>query len=300
MHVIAGWAWILIMVILMEQPDVDGLTRAVGALREWQQDGPAMQLHSGDVGWFWRFGAERTAAAVRIWSRGGELLAMGLLDGADLIRMAFAPEAGHDAELADRLAADLVNPDRGVLPSGKVSIEAPLDARIQDLLLDAGWVTDGPWTQLRYDFSGSVPDPGIRVVTVGPAQVADRAAVQRAAFNSRFSEEQWHAMASGPLYDEARCLLAYDDNDDPVSCITVWSAGEGRPGLIEPMGAHPDHRGKGYGKAIALAGVNALREMGASSATVCTYPGGFPAAVPAYKAAGFQVLGEVRDLRRDA
>lgn len=288
------------MAIVTAQPDVDGLTRAVGALRQWQQDGPAMQLHSGDVGWFWRFGAERTAAAVRTWSRSDQLLAIGLLDGPDLIRMAFAPGAGQDEELAAQLAADIDDPARDVLPSGEVFIEAPLDARVQDLLLDAGWVTDEPWTQLRFDFTDPIPDPGLRIVTVGPAQVADRAAVQRAAFNSRFSEEQWHAMASGPLYDEARCLLAYDDAGTPVSCITVWSAGEGRPGVIEPMGAHPDHRGKGYGKAIALAGVAALQEMGASSATVCTFPGGFPAAVPAYKAAGFEVLGEVRDLRRDA
>lgn len=288
------------MAISMEQPDVDGLTRAVGELRQWQQDGPAMQLHSGDVGWFWRFGAERTAAAVRTWSHGDRLLAMGLLDGPDLIRMAFAPHAGHDQELATQIAADLTDPDRGVLPPGKVYIEAPLDARIQDLLLDEGWVTDDPWVQLRHDLTDPVGDPGVRVVTVGPEQVADRAAVQRAAFSSKFSAEQWHAMASGPLYDAARCLLAYDASDNPVSCITVWSAGEGRPGLIEPMGAHPDHRGKGYGRAIAMAGVAALREMGASSAVVCTYPAGFPAAVPAYKSAGFEVLGEVRDLRRDA
>jgi len=39
-----------------------------------------MQLHPGDLGWFWRFGAEATAAAVRTSSRDGQILAVGLLD----------------------------------------------------------------------------------------------------------------------------------------------------------------------------------------------------------------------------
>jgi hypothetical protein len=43
-----------------------------------------MQLHPGDVGWFWRFGAEATAAAARTWSRDGRILAVGLLDGPTL------------------------------------------------------------------------------------------------------------------------------------------------------------------------------------------------------------------------
>ena len=51
--------------IELSTPGVDGLNEVVGALREWQYDGAPMQLHPGDLGWFWRFGAEATAAAVR-------------------------------------------------------------------------------------------------------------------------------------------------------------------------------------------------------------------------------------------
>ena len=70
------------MTIELHQPDAGGLGEVVGALREWQYDGAPMQLHPGDLGWFWRFGAEATAAAVRTWSRDGRILAVGLLDGA--------------------------------------------------------------------------------------------------------------------------------------------------------------------------------------------------------------------------
>lgn len=93
----------------------------------------------------------------------------------------------------------------------------------------------------------------MRVEAVGPERAHERAAVQRAAFGgSTFTDERWHAMAAGPLYPDARCLVAYDDAGAAVAAVTVWSAGPGRPGLIEPMGVHPEHRGRGYGTAITV------------------------------------------------
>ena len=79
----------------------------------------------------------------------------------------------------------------------------------------------------------------------------------------------------------------------------MWSAGPGRPGLIEPMGVHRDHRGHGYGTAITVAGAAALRDMGSSSATVCT-PSANVAGVATYRAAGFRQLPVTPDLTRDA
>lgn len=62
-------------------------------------------LHPGDLGWFWRFGAEATAAAVWTWSRDGQVLAAGLLDGPKLLRLTIAPDAQRDNELAQQLSA---------------------------------------------------------------------------------------------------------------------------------------------------------------------------------------------------
>lgn len=42
------------MAIALATPGVDGLSASVGMLREWQYDEAPMQLHPGDVGWFWR------------------------------------------------------------------------------------------------------------------------------------------------------------------------------------------------------------------------------------------------------
>jgi ribosomal protein S18 acetylase RimI-like enzyme len=288
------------MAIVLGQPGVDGLSHAVGVLRDWQFDGAPMQLHPGDLGWFWRFGAEATAAAVRTWSRDGQILAVGLLDGPKLLRLTIAPDAQRDEKLAQQLVEDVTEPERGVLAAGKVSVEAPMGAVVQDLLFEAGWNADAPWTPLRRDLTEPVTDPGVRIEVIGPEQAHVRTAVQRGSFDrSTFTDERWHAMAAGLPYADARCLVAYDDQGNAVAAATVWSAGPGKPGLLEPMGVHREHRGHGYGKAITVAAAAALRELGSSSAIVCT-PSFNVGAVATYKSAGFQQLPEVRDRYRDA
>jgi ribosomal protein S18 acetylase RimI-like enzyme len=288
------------MAIVLVKPDVDGLSESVNVLREWQYDGAPFQLHPGDLGWFWRFGTEATAAAVRTWSRDGQILAVGLQDGPDLFRLTMAPTAQRDEELARQLAADITDPERGVLPAGKVNVEAPVGALVQEVLSEAGWNTDEPRTPLRRDLTEPVLDPGVRIELVGPDQAQVRAAVQRASFDkSTFTDERWHAMAAGLPYADARCLVAYDDQGNAVAAVTVWSAGRGKPGLVEPMGVHRDHRGQGYGRAITIAAAAELQKLGSSNAVVYTSSSNV-GGVATYKAAGFQELQQTRDLYRDA
>ncbi|HEX5595688.1 MAG TPA: GNAT family N-acetyltransferase [Micromonosporaceae bacterium] len=288
------------MTIKMGRPRTDGLGDVVRVLREWQYDGGPVQLHPGDVGWFWRFGAERTAEATRTWSRAGQTLAVGLLDGADLLRLAFAPEAFRDEELAQQVVDDVSPPERGALFDGKAYVEAPVGALVQDLLLKDGWESGEPWTLLRRDLDAPVPDPGVRVEVIGPEQAQEWAAVLRASFDgSTFTGERWQAMAAGAPYSDARCLVARDEQGEAVAVVAVWSAGEGKPGLIEPMGVHRAHRGHGYGRAITIAAARALQELGSSSMDVCT-PSSNVGAVATYQSAGLEKLPERRDLYRNA
>ncbi|MFF5212146.1 GNAT family N-acetyltransferase [Streptosporangium sp. NPDC000396] len=288
------------MTIEMGRPGADGLGDVARVLGEWQYDGAPVQLHPGDVGWFWRFGAERTAEATRTWSRAGEVLAVGLLDGAELLRLAFAPEALRDEELAQQVVEDVSAPERGVLLEGKVYVEAPMGALVQDLLFKDGWESGEPWTLLRRDLGAPVPDPGVRVEVIGPEQAHEWAAVLRASFDgSTFTDERWHAMAAGAPFVDARCLVVRDEQGEAVAAVAVWSAGEGRLGLIEPMGVHRAHRGRGYGRAITVAAARALQELGASSVVVCT-PSSNVGAVATYQSAGLEQLPERRDLYRNA
>lgn len=286
------------MAIVLGTPGADGLSRAVGVLGEWQDDGTPMPLHPGDLGWFWRFGAE--AAAVRTWSRDGRVLAVGLRDGPRLLRLAIAPDAQRDGELARRLLDDMARPERGVLGAGAAYVDAPVGALVQDLLREGGWHADERWTPLRRDLTERVEDTGVRIEVIGPERAHVRTAVHRASFDgSTFTDERWHAMAAGAPYAGARCLVAFDEGGDAVAAVTVWSAGAGKPGLLEPMGVHREHRGHGYGRAITVAAAAALRELGSSSAFVCT-PSSNAGGVATYRAAGFQQLPETRDRRRDA
>jgi ribosomal protein S18 acetylase RimI-like enzyme len=286
--------------IVSGKPGVDGLSEVVGVLLEWQHEGASMQLHPGDLGWFWRFGAEATAAAVRTWSRDGQILAVGLLDGPRLLRLTIAPDAQRDEELAHQLVEDVTEPERGVPIKGKANVEAPTGALVQDLLFEDGWNADEPWTPLRRELTEPVGDPGVRIEVIGPERADERVAVQRASFDgSTFTMERWQAMAGGSPYADARCLVAFDDRDNAVAGVTVWSAGPGKPGLLEPMGVHREHRGRGYGRAVSVAAAAVLRQLGSSSATVCT-PSANVGAVATYRSAGFEQLREVRDLYRVA
>jgi ribosomal protein S18 acetylase RimI-like enzyme len=290
------------MATVLNMANVQDLGEVIGALREWQDDRTPMQLHPGDLGWFWRFGPEATAAAVRTWTRNGRIVAVGLLDGPDLLRLAMAPDALREEELARHLVADLTQAERRVLNPGKAYVEAPVGALVRDLLAEAGWQPDESWTPLRRDLTdpvGDVEDACARIGVVGPEAAATRTAVQRAAFEgSTFTDQRWSAMVAGLPYADARCLVAYDDQNNAVAAVTVWSAGPGRPGLLEPMGVHRDHRGRGFGTAITVAAAAALRALGSSSAIVNT-PSSNVGAVATYRSAGFQAGAESRDQRRD-
>ncbi|NHN54696.1 GNAT family N-acetyltransferase [Calidifontibacter sp. DB0510] len=284
------------MSISLHTPTVEDLATVITAVAEWQIEGGPVQLHPGDIGWNQRDGAEAIAAALRTWTRDGRIVAVAMTDG-DVARIAAAPDLWEDDDLAAAMTADLADPDRGVLTAGGGAVEARFGGALSRHLTEAGWTEDEPWTPLHRSLAAPVEDSGLRIEIVGPDDAQLRVDVHKASFDtSTFTLAKWRAMAAGPAYADARCLLGYA-GEDAVAAATVWSAGEGRPGLIEPLGGHRDFRGKGYGRGITHAAAAALREMGASSVTVCT-PSANTRGVAAYVSAGFTRLPDWRDLRR--
>ena len=224
------------MPVQLTQPEVDDLPRVIEALRQWQYEGAPMQLHPGDVGWFWRFGATEVSRAVRTWSDGKQILAAGLLDGPGLVRLTVAPHARRDKKLARQVVDDLTRPERGVLSAGRANVEAPSDAMVHELLAEEGWETDEPWTPLRRDLTAPVPDSGVRIEEVGHENAQTRVDVQRASFDaSSFTAARWNAMSMAPTYVDASCLLAFDDRGNAVAAVTVWSAGGSTTTVLSPQ-----------------------------------------------------------------
>lgn len=291
----------------MDTPGVADLHHVVDALSGWQYDNGPLHVHPGDLGWYSTRGAAATATAIRIWSRGGRILALGLLDGHHLLRVAVDPNQRDDEELAHQIVADVTAPQRGVLDAGGATIEARGARRFSELLAKHGWRPDEPWTPLHRDLATPVGDVGVRVESIEPDRADAWTAVHWSAFRGtpcteedrRRSVDRWRTMAGGPFYAQARSLAAFDTHDNAVAVAMVWTAGPGRPGLLEPMGVHRDHWRHGYGTAITLAAAATLREMGASSAIVCTQSSNV-AAVSTYTAAGFTAHEQVPDLHRNA
>ncbi len=297
------------MDVTLGMPAVTEIREVADALAAWQRDGAPVQLHPGDIGWYSSRGPEATARALRTWRRAGDLVAVGLLDGADLLRLAVRPDATGDAGLAGAMAADIADPGAGILPEGEVCLEARGLDLLTRALLREGWAFGDPWTPLRQDLSrddaAAPPPPGLRVVEVGREEHGAWGGVHWSAFQgtpygdaerSRFVD-RLALLRAGPLGEGVTLLAAHDATNAPVAVAGVWSAGPGRPGLVEPMGVHADHRGKGYGVAICRAATARLRDLGCSSAVVVAESSN-EGAVATYRSAGFTADAEVPDLVR--
>lgn len=288
-------------------PPVARLAEITTTLSGWQTAGWPGFLHPGDLGWHSMVGAERSAADLRCWTVDGSIVAIGMFDGDDLLRLAMNPSALDDDRVARQVEADITS--GRVLPPGTVTVEARGALALQARLRAQGWDEDEPWTPLRLDLRAPVGTSSraaaLRVEEVGPDAAAEWTAVHRSAFRGtapsaeegRRLVRRWTTMATGPFAHLAHHLVGYDASDRPVAVTTVWTAGEGRPGLVEPMGVHRDHRGHGYGTAITLAGARVLQQHGASAAAVVaenTNAG----ALATYLAAGFIADEPVADLTR--
>lgn len=295
------------MGIELTTPGVSDLTDVAAVLSGWQHDGGPLQLHPGDLGWHSLRGADATAAALRVWSRDGRTVALGLLDGPDLLRMAVDPGLVDDEELARAVVGDVDDPARGVMAAGTATVEARGAGALCRSLAERGWTDDEPWTPFHIDLADPVADVDLRVETIEADRADVWVAVHWSAFKGTPFEEEhrrlfvdrWRTMATGPFYDGARSLAAFDADDRAVAVVTVWSGGPGRPGLVEPMGVHRDHRGRGHGVDVTRAGAAALRELGSSSAIVCAETSNVGASAT-YAAAGFTAHPQVADLVRDA
>lgn len=292
------------MTVIMSTPTVDDVPSVIDAVSTWQREDAPMQVHPGDLGWYERFGAEALARALRVWSWGqagsaaGDIAAVGFLDETELIRMAMDPELVDDDELCVNIADDLDSKLGDLLPAGAGIVEARFGGALARALTERGWTDDEPWTPLRRDLTTPVPTAGLVTRVVEPDQIEDRSRVEASAFpGASLSAEHRRQMARGYAYRHGRCLVGYDERGSAAAATTIWSAGTGRPGIIEPLGVHHDHRGRGHGRTITLAAAEALRAMGASSAMVAT-PSSNAAAVAAYRSAGFESLGNATDLRR--
>jgi ribosomal protein S18 acetylase RimI-like enzyme len=250
---------------------------AIDALASWTPpDRPQRGVHPGDLGWQMRF----PHARIHLWTAGDEPVAVGLIDENSCY---FGLAPGFDGSALLPYVEQL----------GVTSCDG-LDA-----LESVGWQrSTDPWYYLYRDTAprpAQTAGPGTAVV-VTSADAPDRVSAQRAAWDkSVFTIERWQDMMSSPAADRCVDILVRDHDGVPVASATGWLAGPGRCALLEPVGTHRDHRGKGYGRQAVLAACAALLDRGASGVSVLT-PSVNAGAVALYQSAGLEITGEERAL----
>ena len=271
---------------------VDGLDR-------WPHpERVASALHQGDLGWHLRLeDAAIQHDAFVGWWEGDALLAVGLIEGA-LGRFNVRPGHDRDPDLGERVAQTC----RELPADAEVYVDLRPETATRRILAGEGWTLDPePWVALHADLDGWRPAVDLdRCVVVEAADaVADRVAVQRAGFEgSTFTEDAWARMAAGPGYRRDLDLVLVGDGV-PVSIATAWWAGEGATAILEPVAAHRDHRGRGWGVRAVTALITRLRDLGVSGVTVCT-PLDYVGAVATYRAAGLHPVEHFQSLVRQS
>jgi ribosomal protein S18 acetylase RimI-like enzyme len=264
--------------------------RAISAMAAWEPEGGCgTGLHVGDLGWALRL----DDLEPRIWENGsGEVVAVGLSESPEELYLAIAPAHRYDLALARTLRAVL---------EGMTTVDASVDSTLRALLVADGWrPTEDPWPVLYRACTPSdleEEDPAVAPLG-GPADVADRVAVQRAGFErSTFTVERWQRLAASPAYDGRFDLLLRTPSGEPAAAATGWSSRPGSCGLLEPVATVPEHRGHGYGRRVVLATCRALARAGASGVRVMT-PARNEAAVRLYQSCGFRRLTDLPVLMR--
>jgi ribosomal protein S18 acetylase RimI-like enzyme len=110
-------------------------------------------------------------------------------------------------------------------------------------------------------------------------------------------ERSWLGLERDALYRMEHDLVV-EENGEFLAFATVWPDERNRVGLFEPVGCHPDHRGRGLATAVMIGGLRALSVAGMTRALV--YPDcANTAAVALYKSCGFETAAVDCDYRRE-
>jgi ribosomal protein S18 acetylase RimI-like enzyme len=271
----------------------------LAALRSWEPvAGCGWQLQAGDLGWALRFEPEIRDEQIRVWwDAAGEPAAVVLSDQPATARCAVNPAYLHDASLADAVLGDL----RGRLVAGGDGpwIDPPPGpGALTRALLSAGFEPDPDlwlhlWLPLPAKDTGA-PDTGGSVRPYRDGELADRVALQRAAFaGSSLTAPRYRRLRSVPGY-LPELDLVHEAADGTLSAFCLaWLGPDGGTGLLEPVGSDPAHRRAGHARAVVAEAFGRLAELGATGVAVLTPVRNQPA-VRFYRSLGMTAVAERR------
>lgn len=265
--------------------------------------GQAYYVHPGDLSW-WLFYTEADLhpAGIYLWEQDSRLAGWSLLSGTGRTFDVFVRPELHGRSLEAKLllwseetqAARLRRSHsrelsimwvsekdtsrrqwldmRGFLPSpkGMLVMQRPLAGTLPDLHLPKGFT--------------------IHQVT-GDGDLCQRAMASYGAFGSQKTFDDYcrrmGQFMRSPVYRPDLDLVTVAEDGRYASFCILWIDPSNQEGYFEPVGTHPDFQGQGLGKAILTAGLQRLRHLGMTRASVCVDEVNTKA-IHLYKHLGFQ------------
>ncbi|GAA2886038.1 GNAT family N-acetyltransferase [Streptosporangium fragile] len=254
--------------------------------------------HVGDLAWGrFMYTPDQADWPIALWEDRGRVIAWGWAQFPDDLRLQVDPTYPR---LLDEVLDWLDE-----LAAGNPREINPLDSQkeVQTALLRRGYrrQESGPYFAYHMrdlaDLPAVVLPEGFTARAVaGEADLNQRVAVHRAAWNStRVTTDSYRAvMAAWPYRPNLDWIVAAPDGRSVANCL-IWCDDANKVGLIEPVGTHPEFRRLGLSRAVCLAALHALKDVGATTAIVC--PRGDPAyPIPQrlYRSLGFRPYDRTR------
>jgi GNAT superfamily N-acetyltransferase len=242
--------------------------------------------------------------AMRLWRRGGEVVAVGWLEAPGELYLETV--AGHEDLVGEVLdwAEAATRADPSVPAELAASVTLGDVARIAALEA-LGFRRGRPeGVRFRKDLADLLPDApppdGARVVDCVDIDAEVRAKGHRDAWNhlahigipnarSGFTAEVYRVLRAAPVYDPSLDILIQAATGELVSNCICWADEASGMGLFEPVGTHVDFRGRGFGRAVVLEGLRRLRARGLAWARVGTAHFNAPA-IATYTSCGFDLI----------
>ena len=255
--------------------------------RCWTPDG---FRHPGQLAWSLGYALPEDLdhGPVRLWYDGDEVAAYAWLEDPIWAEICVHPSA---AALVPEVAAWLAETAEGAL----TSMIGENEAWLVEGLVAAGWslTHEAPWmTQHSLDLADLPPLPtldGYTFRAIRTDEAAARAACHRGAWEgSKVSEAAYRRLMTLPPYRPELDWVVEHDGEMVASALVWWDEGTGST-LVEPVGTHPAHQGRGLAGAVSVAALTAARDLGATHGLVV--PRGdddYPVPGRVYRSIGFR------------
>ena len=252
-------------------------------------------------------------ASFQLWEETGELVGIGWFEEPDSLAFQVAPHKLNDEALAEAMLAWGIHRARehcadsgGVLRvNARSSFPEQLallsrhgfarETRTPLRLVERrGYPPDGYYMVLfrrdLRDLPAPEPQPGWVVRPVGGEdEWSERVELHRTVWApSRITLEAYRRLRAAPVYRPDLDFVAVAPDGRLAAYCICWLDPLTRVAEFEPVGTHPDFRGRGVGHLLLLEAFRRLRAAGAETATVPTNSVNVPAA-RLYESAGFTV-----------